>query len=259
MKRPLIVLLLACTALSGCATSNKPSRGGSTGSSARVLVFTLTRGFHHASIPAAVEAVKRLGAEHGFAVVTTDDPSAFTDAGLARYRAVVFLLTTGDVLDNAQQTAFERYIARGGGYVGVHSASNTEYGWAWYGRLVGAFFKSHPRIQRATVLVHDQMLAATKPLPARWMRTDEWYNFRTDPSARVHVLLTVDERTYNGGTMGADHPIAWCHDFDGGRAWYTAMGHVSSAYSEPLFLAHLLRGIMYASRLDPAACPVVAR
>ena len=181
--------------------------------------------------------------------------SLFTDARVARYKAVVFLLTTGDVLDDEQQVVFQRYIEHGGGFVGVHSASDTEYGWPWYGELVGAFFKNHPKIQRATVFVRDQTLAATAALPARWVRTDEWYNFRTDPTPHVHVLLIVDEATYTGGTMGAAHPIAWCHDFDGGRAWYTAMGHASSAYSEPLFLSHLLRGILYASKLESTGCP----
>ncbi|HLW18142.1 MAG TPA: ThuA domain-containing protein, partial [Actinomycetota bacterium] len=198
--------------------------------------------------------LKRLGLQHGFLATATTDPAVFTDAGLAGYRAVVFLLTTGDVLNDAQQAAFERYIARGGGYVGVHSATDTEYGWAWYGRLVGAFFASHPAIQRATVNVLDQALASTAELPSHWVRTDEWYNFRTDPTPNVHVLLTVDESTYSGGTMGARHPIAWCHEFDGGRAWYTAMGHSSSAYSEPLFVAHLLAGILYATKIDPTPC-----
>jgi type 1 glutamine amidotransferase len=105
-------------------------------------------------------------------------------------------------------------------------------------------------------MVRDQALASTEPLPSSWMRTDEWYNFRSNPTGRVHVLLSVDERTYHGGSMGTEHPIAWCHDFDGGRAWYTAMGHTASSYTEPLFLSHLLRGLLYASRLDAAACPV---
>lgn len=252
MKR-LSVLLIAIS-LVGCArTTTPPPQGHQL--PATILLFTLTRGFHHASIPNAVAAVRLLGRAHGFTVAATDDPSVFTDARLAAYKTVVFLLTTGDVLNDAQQASFERYIARGGGFVGVHSATDTEYGWAWYGQLVGAFFLKHPSIQRATVLVRDQALASTEPLPSSWMRTDEWYNFRSNPTGRVHVLLTVDERTYQGGTMGASHPIAWCHDFDGGRAWYTAMGHTSSSYAEPLFLSHLLRGLLYASRLDAADCP----
>ncbi len=246
---------LACGALIlvlvACDHSPKPPPISNNPSTPHILLFTRARGFHHTSIPTAIDALTRLGIEHGFAVTATSDPSIFTADGLAGYRAVVFLLTTGDVLDEAQQAAFERYIARGGGYVGVHSAADTEYGWAWYGRLVGAFFANHPKIQRATVNVVDRSLASTADLPSRWVRTDEWYNFRTDPSSSVHVLLTVDETTYTGGAMGAHHPIAWCHQVGGGRAWYTAMGHSASAYSEPLFLAHLLRGIVYATSLDP--------
>jgi type 1 glutamine amidotransferase len=252
MKR-LAVFVIAISFV-GCARSSTPAVHGSR-PPAKILVFTRTQGFHHASIPDAVAAVRLLGRTHGFGVDATDDPSVFTDAQLASYRAVVFLLTTGDVLNDTQQASFERYIARGGGFVGVHSATDTEYGWPWYGRLVGAYFMSHAHIQRATVVARDQALASTQLLPTPWIRTDEWYNFRSDPTGHVHVLLTVDERTYQGGTMGANLPIAWCHDFDGGRAWYTAMGHVASSYKEPLFLAHLLRGLLYASRLETAGCP----
>jgi type 1 glutamine amidotransferase len=253
MKR-LTVLVIAII-LVGCARSTAPTRPSASHPQTRILLFTRTLGFHHSSIPDAIAAVKLLGQGHGFVVDATSDPSAFTDARLAEYKAVVFLLTTGDVLNATQQASFERYIARGGGFVGVHSASDTEYGWAWYGQLVGAFFLKHPPIQRATVVVRDRALAATQPLPARWVRSDEWYNFRTNPRGRVHVLLTVDESTYQGGSMGVEHPIAWCHDFDGGRAWYTAMGHTSLSYKEPLFLAHLLRGLLYASTLERAGCP----
>ena len=253
MKR-LSVLLLAI-ALTGCAHSSPPVSQTPQGPTT-ILVFTRTRGFHHSSIPDAVAALRLLGKKNAFTVDATDDPSVFTGPRLAGYKAVVFLLTTGDVLDGAQQAAFERYIAGGGGFVGVHSASDTEYGWPWYGQLVGAFFMRHPRIQRAHVIVRDPALAATLALPSPWIRSDEWYNFRTNPRGHVRVLLTVDESTYRGGTMGTDHPIAWCHDFGGGRAWYTAMGHSSSSYKEPLFLAHLLRGLLYASGLEAAACPV---
>jgi type 1 glutamine amidotransferase len=209
----------------------------------RVLVFSRTTAFRHASIPAAVAAVEQLGAEHGYVVDATEDPGAFTDANLARYRAVVFLLTTGEVLDAGQQAAFERYIRAGGGFAGVHSASDTGYAWAWYGQLVGAYFKRHPAVQPAVVRIEDPGHPSTAGLPSSWRRTDEWYDFRTNPRGAVHVLATVDESTYSGGGMGVDHPIAWCHAFDGGRSWYTAMGHPAESYADPSFLSHLEGGI----------------
>ena len=215
----------------------------------RVLVFTKTTGFRHASMPAAVQAVTALGVKNGFAVDVTEDGGAFTDANLAGYAAVVFLLTTGDVLDDAQQAAFQRYIRAGHGWVGVHSASDTEYDWAWYGGLVGAYFHDHPAIQAAVLDVAEPR----NGLPARWMRTDEWYNFQSNPRASVHVLATIEESSYDGGNMGADHPIAWSHDYDGGRAWYTAGGHTDEAWAEPLFLAHVLSGIEYAIGSQPVA------
>jgi type 1 glutamine amidotransferase len=157
-------------------------------------------------------------------------------------------LTTGDVLDDSQQAAFERYIQAGNGFVGVHSATDTEYDWAWYGGLVGAYFASHPDIQTAAVQREDSTHPSTVSLPDLWVRTDEWYNFQTNPrdNGDIHVLASLDEASYAGGRMG-DHPIAWYRSYDGGRAWYTAGGHTSESYAEPLFLAHLQGGIEYAA------------
>ena len=213
----------------------------------QVLVFSRTTGFRHDSIPDAIQAVRVLGQQNGFVADATEDPSVFTDAGLAPYSAVMFLMTTGDVLDEGQQTAFERYIQAGHGFVGVHSASDTEYDWPWYGALLGTYFASHPDIQVAT-LHPEVVLEESVTLPDPWVRTDEWYNFRINPRTGqdIHVLASLDEATYQGGTMG-DHPIAWYHTYDGGRAWYTAGGHTRESYLEPLFLDHLRQGIEYAA------------
>jgi cytochrome c len=215
----------------------------------RILVFTKTAGFRHDSIPAAIAAVQQLGGQNGFGVDQTEDAGAFTDTNLARYRAVMFLLTTGDVLNDEQQGAFQRYIEAGGGFVGVHSAADTEHDWPWYGGLVGTYFLSHPAIQTAQIDVADPRDASTAGLPSVWTRTDEWYDFTSNPRSSVHVLITLDERTYDPGAdaMGADHPISWWHAYDGGRAWYTGLGHTDETYSEPLFLGFLLGGIRYAA------------
>ncbi len=225
----------------------------------RVLVFTKTAGFRHESIPAGVAAVSALGAEHGFAVEPSEEGGTFTDANLTRFAAVVFLNTTGDVLDADQQAAFERYIRAGGGFAGVHSASDTEYDWPWYGELVGTYFSSHPAIQEATVHVADATHPATRCVPPVWTRTDEWYDFRSRPAAGIRVLATVDESTYQGAVMGSPHPIAWSHTFDGGRAWYTAMGHTIESYAEPDFLDHLLGGILWAAGLAPDSLEAARR
>jgi cytochrome c len=208
-----------------------------------VLVFSKTTGFRHDSIPQGIAAIEALGGEHGFAVDSTEDATRFSDAVLARYKVVVFLSTTGDILDTGEKAAFERYIRSGGGFVGIHSASDTEYGWPWYGRLVGTWFASHPQIQRATVHIANPDHPSMKGLPADWERTDEWYNFRSNPRGAVQVLATLDEASYSGGAMGADHPIVWCQEMDSGRSWYTAMGHTKESYAEPLFRLHLLGGI----------------
>ena len=211
-----------------------------------MLVFSRTKGFRHSSIPDGVAAVQALGAAHGFAVEATEDATAFSDQSLARFAAVVFMSTTGDVLDSTQQAAFQRYIRGGKGYVGVHAASDTEYDWPWYGQLVGAYFKSHPAVQEAKLDVRVRTHPATKCLPAVWNRRDEWYDFRAQPPADATVLLTIDETSYSGGTMGAVHPMAWSRTFDGGRTFYTELGHTSQSFKDQAYLDHLAGGILWA-------------
>ncbi|BCJ74555.1 hypothetical protein CS0771_40990 [Catellatospora sp. IY07-71] len=221
-----------------------------------VLVFSKTAGFRHDSIPAGITAIRNLGTANGFTVDATEDATAFSDTNLAKYAAVVFLSTTGDVLDANQQAAFERYIRAGGGFAGVHAASDTEYGWAWYGSLVGAYFSSHPAEQTATVKVEDPAHPSTAHLSPTWSRFDEWYSFQSSPRTNAHVLASVDERSYapGGSAMGADHPVAWCKPYDGGRSWYTALGHTVASYSDTAFLNHLLGGIRTAAGQAAGDC-----
>jgi type 1 glutamine amidotransferase len=212
----------------------------------RVLVFSKTAGFRHDSIPTGVAAIREILAPR-YEVDASEDSAVFTDESLKRYRAVVFLSTTGDILDGAQQEAFERFIRAGGGYAGVHAAADTEYSWPWYGQLVGAYFKTHPPTQESTVLVEDRTHRSTRMLPAEWRRTDEWYVYQTNPRGKVRVLASLDDDTVEGVDMGGDHPIAWYHEFDGGRAWYTGGGHTKESFSEPLFRKHLEGGILWAA------------
>ena len=211
----------------------------------RVLVFGKAADYQHASIPAGMAAIQKLGSENSFIVDTTTNADMFVEDTLKKYAAVIFLSTSGNVLNHLQEVAFERYIQSGGGFVGVHAATDTEYDWGWYGRMVGAYFESHPKIQEAVLRVVDSSIAATKGLPAEWKRTDEWYNFKK-LSKDVKVLMTIDEKSYEGGKLGENHPMAWYHEYDGGRAFYTALGHTDESYAEPNYLRHLLGGIQYA-------------
>lgn len=235
----LLMILVSLTAiLFGCDNDDSPA----------VLVFSKTLGWKHSSIPYGQTAILKLSGENGFRVDTTREASVFTDRGLKKYHAVIFLNTTGNVLNAEQQAAFERYIQAGGGFVGIHAAADTEYEWPWYDKLMGAHFASHPLhpgVRKAVVQVVDTSHAATRGLPARWERTDEWYNYRSF-YAGIKVLASLDEDSYEGGAHGNRHPIAWYHEFDGGRAFYTGGGHEDSSYSEPAFLQHLLGGIRYA-------------
>jgi type 1 glutamine amidotransferase len=243
MRVPVLSWLLLAGLSAGCAHSVPKSSLGS--QQPAVLVFYKTRGFHHASIPAGLAALQQLGRDHKWRVDTTQQATRFVADTLRRYAAVVFLNTTGDVLDSTQQLAFEHYIGQGHGFMGVHAASDTEYNWPWYGKLVGAYFQSHPKVQLATVRIVDAHHPATSFLPAQWPRTDEWYNFR-DIAPDLRVLATVDETTYSGGLNGPQHPFAWCHAYGGGRAFYTAGGHTNENYADPLFQRHLLGGLQYA-------------
>ncbi len=221
----------------------------------KVLVFNKTTGFRHTgAIEAGRKALPQLGSENNFAVDITEDATKFTSENLKQYAAVIFFCTTGDVLDAEQQKAFEKYIQSGGGFVGTHSAADTEYDWPWYGELVGAYFMSHPSQQEAVLNVIDRNNIATRHLPAQWKKMDEWYDFKWIYSD-LNILITIDENSYGigkkGGQNGEFHPMAWYHDYDGGRAFYTEFGHDKKYVEDPLFLQHLLGGIKYAMGAKP--------
>lgn len=219
-----------------------------TGHLSDVLVFTRTTAYRHDSIPAGRTALRELGEEHGFTVETSEDPSVFTDASLAGRSAVVFLSTSGEVLTPEGRAALRRWIQDGGGFMGVHSAACTEYDWPYYGELLGGRFAGHPDFQPGTVLVEDRSHPAMRHLPPRWERDDEWYDFRSNPRrSGVQVLATVDETGYEGGGMGADHPVVWCKESGAGRSFYTSLGHAEDAYADPAFRGHLLGGLRWAA------------
>lgn len=238
-KSVLLILLVIGLVFSSC--SNKRD------AAPKVLVFSKTMGFKHASIPAGIKAIQKLGNENGFAVDTTKNADMFIDENLKKYSAIIFLSTTGNVLDHKQEAAFERYIQSGGGFVGIHAATDTEYDWGWYNKLVGAYFLSHPSgTPEADFIVKDNSFIATKHLKdSIWKRTDELYNYKKI-NPNVNVLMTLDESSYEGGENGDFHPIAWYHDFDGGRAFYTGGGHTDQSYVEEDFVKHVLGGIQYA-------------
>ncbi|MET9814904.1 ThuA domain-containing protein [Streptomyces sp. NPDC006355] len=211
----------------------------------RLLVYTRTTGYRHESIPAGVAALRTLG---DFDVHATEDLAAL-EQSLGGYAAVVFLSTSGEVLTPAGRERLAAYVESGGGFVGVHAAACTEYDWPYYGELLGTWFARHPLHQPGKAVVEDHDHPATGHLPAVWDFTDEWYDFRTNPRGRVRVLATADESSYEGGGMGADHPLVWCRDHGEGRVFYTALGHAPEAYADPAFRAHLLGGVLWAAAL----------
>jgi len=239
MKNYILGALCLLFVLVGCENKREGSP--------KLLVFSKTMGFKHASIPTGIAAIEKLGEENGFVIDTTTNAELFTDENLGQYSAVVFLSTTGNVLNAREEAAFERYIQAGGGYVGIHAAADTEYDWGWYNKLVGAQFLSHPAgTPEADFIIKDKSHPATEFFTDTiWHRTDELYNYKNIYDG-INVLMTVDESTYEGGENGDYHPMAWYHEFDGGRAFYTAAGHTDESFSEELFLKHVLGGINYA-------------
>lgn len=240
----------AASATAPISANQKPDITG-----AKILVFSKTAGWRHDSIPAGIAAMEKLASEHQFSVIATEDAAVFTDADLSQFNAIVFLNTTANILDEKQELAMERYVQAGGGFVGIHSAADTESegDWFWYRNLVGAVFKNHPNtpsnVQQATVNIVDKNHLSTANLPDSLSLADEWYNYR-DIYEFINVLAKVDESTYEGGEHGHDHPISWYHDYDGGRAFYTGLGHTDEVFSNPEFLQHLLGGMTYAVGLN---------
>lgn len=255
------IALLAATSLVLLAAQAPPDSGVKSPPDAprvepgeRLLIFSKTAGFRHDSIPDGIRCLREILGDR-YAIDATEDAGAFTSTNLARYRAVVFLSTTGDVLDPMQQRAFEEFIRAGGGFAGVHAAADTEHSWPWYGKLVGAYFKTHPDVQESVVRVEDLSHRSTRMLPAEWRRRDEWYVYDRNPRGSVRVLANLDTSTIEGTHMGSDHPIAWYQEFEGGRSWYTGGGHTKESFSEPLFRDHLEGGILWAAGAPEQSLP----
>jgi len=237
-----IFLLMAMAAGITLQSNNTPAAPAKT---KKILVFAKTNGYHHESIAEGLVAIQKLGMENKFAVDTTTDSLMISDASLKHYKAVVFLSTTGKVLGEDQEKALQNFMRKGGGWVGIHAAADCEYNWPWYNKLVGGWFKSHPKQQQAKLMVVDKNHLSTKHLPDVWERWDEWYNYR-DLNPDVHVLIKIDETSYTGGENNNDHPMAWYHDYEGGRAFYTEMGHTKESFVDTVYLQHILGGIKYA-------------
>lgn len=238
-----VLSILTVWGISVAQTPENPLKGQ------RVLVFSKTRGYRHSSIPQGIAAVKLMGRKYGFEVDTTENAERFNEANLKRYKVVVFMSTTGDVLNDRQQADFERYIQAGGAYAGLHAAADTEYDWPWYGKLVGGYFASHPgnpNVQNGTMTVVNKNFPATDSLPNTFVKKDEFYDFKQfNPD--VKVLVTVDEKTYKDGKMGDYHPMSWYHEYDGGRVFYTNFGHTEETFMEPIFLQHFWGGLRWAA------------
>ncbi len=233
----ILLLLISIAVLSSCQEkrSGKP----------RILVFSKTAGFRHDSIEKGNAALLKLGLENNFDVDTTTNADWFTEDSLKQYSAIIFLNTTGDLLNHYQEADFERYIQAGGGFVGIHGAADAEYDWGWYGRLVGGYFVTHPEVKEGKLTILDKKHPATKSLPDTWVHTDEWYVFKKLYKS-TNKLMSIDKAVYANPEEMDETPMAWYHDFDGGRSFYTGLGHQDEDYTDSLFLKHILGGIEYA-------------
>lgn len=223
----------------------------------RVLMTTKTDGWHHESIAEAVPAMRKLAQKHQFELVWEENLDlVFTEESLEKFDVVMFVLTTGNILNPEQQNLLEKFMQSGKGFVGVHSASDTEYEWPWYTRLIGRMFHIHPFIQTAEMSVLDRRFPGLEFMPDKFWFTDEFYEFGEETVEGLNYLLSVDEKSYNtvanwddksGKGMGEFHPLAWYHEYGGGRSFYTALGHLPAVYEDHLFLQHLYGGIYWAA------------
>jgi len=222
----------------------------------KVLVYTKNgEGYVHENIPASVDALKKLGEENGFEVVSSEDPALFTEDNLAQFDALVFSNTNNEAFDtDAQKQAFQHYIRSGGGFVGIHSASGSERQWDWFAQMLGGRFHRHPPRQDFEVKVLDKNHPSTHFLPDIWHIVDDECYYLKNLNPANHVLLAADLTTvedekreeYPANYFGDLFPLSWCHEFDGGRQWYTALGHRSEHYSDPQLMQHILGGIRWA-------------
>jgi type 1 glutamine amidotransferase len=235
--KPIVIAFFLCTIL--CLGLKADAKKHA------VLIFCLTKGYHHASIADGIAAIQKMGADHNFNVDTTTDVNAFKYENLKKYNTLIFLSPTGTgVFNEEQKSALKQYVHNHGGIVGIHAATDFCYEWEWYGQMMGAFFLKHPKIQDAKLNIILPKNKLVRGLPQVWTHKDEWYNFKyVNPDLKV--LIKIDETSYTGGSMNNDHPISWYHDFDGGKIFYTALGHTKECYSDPLFLGHVLAGIKY--------------
>lgn len=240
-------LLFFCLMILSCTKSQQEEDSPNT--NLNVLIFSKTTAFRHESIESGGAALKSYFEAKGLAAIQSEDSSFFSNNQLFPFDVVIFFNTTGNILDSVQQESLVQHVKSGKGFVGIHSASDTEYDWPWYAGLVGAQFANHPDIQQAAVVKADTSHLSTKQLPARWIRTDEWYNFKQIP-VNVNILLTADETTYQGGEHSANHPLSWYHSYDGGRSFYTAMGHTVESYQDTMFLEHIYQGVKWAGHFD---------
>lgn len=221
----------------------------------KVLLFTKTDGFHHKAINEGVTAMREMAQKHYFAMDWHEDASVFNEDNLKQYDVIFFLLTTGDILNDQQQAAMEKFIQSGKGFVGVHSASDTEYDWDWYTQMVGRTFHIHPAIQTAELEVLSREFPGMEQMPDRFWWTDEFYEFGGERIDTLNYILALDETSFEpyakwGEKESQDQdfrPMAWYHEYDGGRAFYTALGHVPATYSDDLFLDHVYGGLMWAA------------
>lgn len=220
----------------------------------RLLVLTATAGYRHEAIPATLAAIEDLARPLGLTLERRDGPPPLPDLKLEGIAAVVLAQTTGDFLAPAAERALEDFVRGGGGLLGVHAAADAEHAWPGYEALLGAWFRSHPPGLQSTVVRFADDLPGLAGLGGgrAWPVTDELYDFRSNPRGRVRVIATIDERTYEGGRMGADHPIAWCHEPGNGRSWYTGLGHRPELFADPVFREHLGRGLAWVTRRGPS-------
>jgi uncharacterized protein len=213
----------------------------------RILLFTKTTGYRHASISEGVELVQACAGDNGVAVDHAENAAEFNPRNLDRYDAVVWLQVSGDVLDTSGRSAFDAYLRAGGGYAGIHGAATAERSWPAYEAIVGAWFLFHPhtrQLQTARVLTElDDPSTASIPRPWQWH--EEWYSFTRNPRGESEILLRVDESSYDpeDEPMGEDHPVSWRGRHGEGRTWYTALGHAAKSYADPIFRGHIWGGI----------------
>jgi type 1 glutamine amidotransferase len=246
-RREFIALLAGAATIAPLGARAEPQPG-------RILFLTRSAGYRHEVIPLSKAILTQLGRSSGaFEVIATEDTSEFSTEELKRYAAVMFY-TSGELpMSGAEKAALLDFVRSGGGFIGVHSATDTFYTWPDYLDLIGGYFNGHPWHQAVTVEVADPTDPLVAFLGNSLQIEDEIYQISDFDFRGSHVLLRLDQSSVDLSKPGVHQrfygwPLAWTRSYGTGRVFYCALGHEASVWQDARYQQILSDAILWSTR-----------